>query len=128
MTKRLYIIGAVLGFVLPYAYFISFLFEHGFDLGLFVEQMFANPIASFFAVDVIVSSLVLWIFVFSEGRRLGMKNIWVYVLCNLTAGVSFALPLFLYFREEKLIKSTLIETDRSNGRLLILPIYSMLGG
>lgn len=105
MVKRLYLIGAFLGLVLPYVYFVSFLLENGLDLGLFVEQMFANPIASFFALDVIVSSLVLWIFIFSEGRKLGMVNLWVYVVCNLTVGVSFALPLFIYFREEKLTNS-----------------------
>lgn len=108
MVKRLYIIGAFLGLVLPYTYFISFLLEHGLDLGLFIEQMFANPIASFFAVDVIISSLVLWIFIFSEGRRLGMRNLWLYAVCNLIVGVSFVLPLFFYFREEKLVNSTTI--------------------
>jgi hypothetical protein len=31
-----------------------------------------------------------------------MKNLWLYVLCNLAVGVSLALPLFLFFRERKL--------------------------
>jgi hypothetical protein len=53
-------------------------------------------------MDVIVSSVVLWLFVFSEGRRLRMKNLWLYVLCNLAVGVSSALPLFLLFRERKI--------------------------
>lgn len=52
-------------------------------------------------MDVIVSSLALWLFVFSEGRRRGMGRLWVYVVCNLTVGVSLALPLFLFFRERK---------------------------
>lgn len=47
----------------------------------------------------IVSSLALWIFIFSEGRRLDMKHLWVYVVCNLTVGVSLALLLFLYIWE-----------------------------
>ena len=53
-------------------------------------------------MDVIVSSVVLWIFVFSEGGRLGMRRLWVYVVCNLAVGVSLALPLFLLFRERAL--------------------------
>jgi hypothetical protein len=64
--------------------------------------MFASPIAGFFSIDVILSSLVLWVFVFSEGRRLGMKKLWVFVLLNLAVGVSLALPAFLYVREGKL--------------------------
>jgi hypothetical protein len=89
-----------MGFLLPYAAFVPFAIENGLDIPLLVQQMFANRIATFFALDVIVSSLVLWIFIFSEGRRLGMRNLWGYVVLNLTVDVSLALPLFLYFREK----------------------------
>lgn len=102
MAKRLYLAGAVLGVVLPYAYFVPFLLEHGLDMGLFFGQLFGSHIAAFFGVDVIVSSLVLWVFVFVEGRRLGIKYLWAYVLCNLLVGVSLALPLFLYVRQNRL--------------------------
>jgi hypothetical protein len=75
---------------------------NGLDLPLFFRQLFQNNISAFFGVDVIVSALVLWLFVFSEGPRRGMKNLWVYVLCTLLVGVSLGLPLFLFFRERKL--------------------------
>src|ERR1700682_1477305 len=39
---------------------------------------------------------------FLKGRRRGMRNLWLYVVCNLAVGVSLALPLFLFFRERKL--------------------------
>jgi len=97
--RTIYLIASIIGFILPYLFFIRFLREYGFDLPLLVQQMFANPIAGFFAADVIVSSLVLWIFVFTEGRRLKMKHLWIYILFNLTVGVSLALPAFLYARE-----------------------------
>lgn len=35
-------------------------------------------------------------------KRLRMKNLWLYVVCNLAVGVSLALPLFLFFRERRL--------------------------
>ena len=101
--RYIYLIIAILGLIVPYAFFIPFLAQNGLNLPLFAQQMFANPIAGFFGADVIVSSLALWAFVFSEGRRLGMKNLWVYVLLNLLVGVSFALPVFLYVREGKRI-------------------------
>ena len=104
MSKKLYLVGIVLGLVLPYLYFIPFIMEHGVDVKLFIDQLFANRISAFFGMDVIVSSLVLWVFIFAEGKRVGMKHLWVYILCNLTVGVSLALPLFLYFREGKLEK------------------------
>lgn len=64
------------------------------------QQIFQlGAVSSAFGVDVFISSLVLWLFVFSQGKKQGMKNLWCYVLCNLLFGVSSALPLFLYFRE-----------------------------
>jgi hypothetical protein len=98
----LYLLAAILGTLLPLSQFLSFLATYGFDMPLFFRQLFQNHVAAFFGTDVIVSSLVLWLFVFTEGPRRGMKNLWVYVVCNLAVGVSLALPLFLFFRERKL--------------------------
>lgn len=64
----LYLIAALLGTILPLSQFFPFLAAHGFDLSLFFEQLFQNPVSAFFGMDVIVSSLVLWLFVVTEGR------------------------------------------------------------
>ena len=98
----LYLTAAILGAALPLAYFIPFLAEHGLDMSLFFGQLFQTNISAFFGMDMLVSSAVLWLLVFSEGRRLGMKSLWVYIACNLLVGVSLGLPLFLYFRQRKL--------------------------
>jgi len=100
--KTLYLGLCVAGTALPYWWFIPFLSEHGLDLQLFVEQLFANPISGFFGMDVLVSSVVLWVFVFTEGRRAGMKYLWAPIVANLAVGVSLGLPLFLYMREASL--------------------------
>jgi Terpene cyclase DEP1 len=57
-------------------------------------------------MDVIVSSLVFGIFVFSEGSHLKMKNLWIYIASNLLVGVSLGLPLFLLMRLRKLEETT----------------------
>ena len=98
----LYLIVAILGTILPLSQLVLFLEMHGMDGKVFFEQLFQNHISAFFGMDVIVSSFALWLFVFSEGRRRGMKNLWLYVACNFAVGVSLALPLFLFFRERKL--------------------------
>lgn len=98
----LYLIAAIMGTILPLSQLVPFLAMNGFNVPLLFRQLFQNHASAFFGLDVIVSSLVLWLFVFSEGRRLRMKNLWLYVLCNLAVGVSSALPLFLFFRERKL--------------------------
>lgn len=98
----IYLIIAVLGAVLPLSQLLPFLTTYGFDVPLLFRQLFQNHVSAFFGLDVIVSSVALWVFVFSEGPRCRMKNLWLYVLCNLAVGVSLALPLFLFFRERKL--------------------------
>lgn len=98
----LYLVAAILGTVLPLSQLIPFLTADGFDIPLLFRQLFQSYASGFFALDVIVSSVVLWLFVYVEGRRLRMRNLWLYVLCNLAIGVSSALPLFLFFRERKL--------------------------
>ena len=101
MLQTTYLILYILGSILPYSQLVPFLLEHGLNLQLFFEQLFVNRISSFFAMDLIVSSLMLWIFVFWEGSRLGMKNLWVYIASNLLVGVSLGLPLFLLMRQRK---------------------------
>lgn len=99
--KHLYFCLTIVGLVLPYSQFLPFLREHGLDLRLIVEQLFANRISAFFGLDVIVSAVVLWIFVWVDGRRLGMGRLWLPLMAVLTVGVSLALPLFLYLREAR---------------------------
>lgn len=97
--KHLYLGLCVLGTVLPWAAFLRFLGTNGLDLNAFIEQLFGTPVSAFFGWDVIVSSLVLWVFVFVEGRRHGMTRLWAPIAANLAVGVSLGLPLFLYMRE-----------------------------
>ena len=97
--KILYLLLCVAGTILPYWFFIQFLREHGLNLRLLVEQLFANSISSFFGVDVIVASICLWLFVYVEGGRARVKHLWAPIVASLLVGVSLGLPLFLYLRE-----------------------------
>ena len=100
--KSLYVLLGVAGILLPYSQFLPFLREHGLDMKLFVEQLFATRIGAFFGMDVVVSALVLWLFVFVDGRRAGVRNLWAPIAATLAVGVSLGLPLFLYMRETAL--------------------------
>lgn len=102
MLQTAYLILCILGTILPFSQFVPFLVEHGLDINLFFQQLFANHISGFFGMDLFVTSLVLWLFVFREGSRLGMKNLWIYIASNLLVGVSLGLPLFLLMRQRKL--------------------------
>ena len=98
-TKLMYIVFCVLGFGVPYYFFLRFVAEHGLRLSVLVNQVFANPISAFFSADVLVSSVVLWAFIYHERRKRPIKLWWVCIVANLTVGVSLALPLFLLLRE-----------------------------
>lgn len=100
--KTLYLGLCIVGTALPYWQFIPFLREHGWAPRLFIEQLFANPVSGLFGMDVLVSSVVLWLLVAVEGRRARMKHLWAPVVANLVVGVSLGLPLFLYLREATL--------------------------
>ncbi len=97
--KWIYALLCVLGLVLPYYFFVPFALQHGLDISLLVGQLFASPVSSFFGTDVIVSSLVLWAFIYQETRRRTVRLWWLCVLASLTVGVSLGFPLFLLLRE-----------------------------
>jgi len=97
-----YLILCIAGFVLPYSQFVPWVRGHGLDAPLFIHELFSNRIGGFFGLDVIVSAFVLIPFIFAEGRRLNMKQLWAPVVGTLFVGVSFGLPLFLLMREPHL--------------------------
>jgi predicted exporter len=100
--RRAYLLLCVLGTVLPYSQFVPWLMSHGLDMRLFTRELFANRISSFFAMDVFVSTAVLWSFVAREGLRQGVRHLWAPIVASLAVGVSLGLPLFLYLRQERL--------------------------
>lgn len=102
MRKNIYLVLALIGLIAPYLFFFRFLSVNGLNVGLLVQLLFANDISTFFAVDLVISIIVFWIYMVSEATTLQMKNWWLYIVASLTVGLSFALPLFLYFRERKL--------------------------
>ena len=97
-TKNIYLIIFIAGVIIPYYEFLRFIFENGFDIRLFFEQLLATPISRFFAYDVLLSAIVLLIFILKE--KTGIKNYWISILVTFTIGVSAGLPLFLYQREK----------------------------
>jgi Protein of unknown function DUF2834 len=101
--RYLYLGFCLFGLLLPYSQFILWLWEHhALNMSLFVRDLFANRISGFFALDVIVSAIVLICFIQTEGSRLGVRLLWLPTLAVLLVGVSLGLPLFLYLRQLQL--------------------------
>ena len=76
-ARHVYLILAVLGFVIPYSQFVPWLVEHGLNVGLFFRELLANRISMFFSMDVIISAVVLLGFIQSEGKRLRVRLLWL---------------------------------------------------
>ena len=101
--RYLYLAFAVLGLVVPYSQLVPWIMEHhALNMPLFVRDLFANRISAFFAMDVIVSAVVLISFIQAEGKRLGMRLLWLPTIGTLLIGVSLGFSLFLYQRQLKL--------------------------
>ena len=99
MTLRsAYLFLAVVGAVLPFLFFVDFFAEYGIDLPSFLTSLFANGAAGGFTADLLVSSFVFWLFMFSQ-RASSASNApapWLFIALNLTIGLSCALPAYLY--------------------------------
>ncbi len=91
--KNVYLTLAIAGAVVPILFFADFFAANGLALPTFVSALFVNGAAGGFAADLLITSLVFWIYMFA--RKEGPKP-WLFVLLNLTIGLSCALPGYLY--------------------------------
>jgi hypothetical protein len=97
--KKIFLILAVVGAVLPYLFFIRHFSNEGFGLSGFAAALFANPAAGGFTADLLFTSGVFWMFMFQERRRGRGPRPLFFILLNCLVGLSCALPAYLYARE-----------------------------
>ncbi|MDH4109741.1 MAG: DUF2834 domain-containing protein [Gammaproteobacteria bacterium] len=97
--KNFYLLLAISGAVIPYAFFVQHFGTEGYALPAFLAAVLATPAASGFAADLIISSLVFWFWMFSAGAN--APKPWAFMVLNLLIGLSCALPAYLYWRERR---------------------------
>ncbi len=91
-----YLLLAILGAIIPLAFFVSFGAEQGVDLVAFIQALFVNGAAGGFTADLLISSFVFWLYMFSNQAN-GPKP-WVFIALNLCIGLSCALPAYLWVK------------------------------
>ncbi|CAG0997679.1 hypothetical protein ANRL2_03729 [Anaerolineae bacterium] len=99
--RKLYLLLAGLGLIGPYYFLVQFVAAHGVNVPLLFDQLFANSISTFFAVDLLITAIVFWVWSYREAQKLSIKQWWLVVAATLTIGPSFALPKFLYVRSKR---------------------------
>jgi hypothetical protein len=100
--RHVYLALCFLGLILPYWKLVPWIIDHGLNLTLLCHELFATRIGAFFGLDVVVSAIVLFVFIATEGGRLAMPLLWLPIIATLLVGVSLGLPLFLYLRQRQL--------------------------
>ena len=97
--KNLYLALAILGAVIPYAFFISHFVAEGLSLPIFLATVFANPAAGGMTADLFISSFIFWLMMWRVREDRGGPALWPFILLNLGIGLSCALPAYLYAAE-----------------------------
>jgi uncharacterized protein DUF2834 len=100
-VKRIYLLCAVAGAVIPFVPFLSWVGDQGFDPRLFLSDLLATRIGTFFGLDVLIAAVALIVFIIRDGNRLQVPNLWLPVAATCLVGVSCGLPLFLFMRERR---------------------------
>jgi hypothetical protein len=98
IVKHFYLGSAIVGAIAPYAFFVGFFNDEGVGLTTFIEALFANGAAAGFTTDLLMTSAVFWVFMFSHAAG---PRPWPLVLVNLLIGLSCAFPLYLYQQQRQ---------------------------
>jgi hypothetical protein len=68
----------------------------------FVGDVFNNgPAVGSLTIDLLVMAIAGCVFIVIEGRRLGMRHVWVYIVLSGLTAIAFTFPLFLANRERR---------------------------
>ena len=98
--KKLYLLLAVIGAIVPYFFFFQFFQAEGINISAFVSALFVNGAAGGFTTDVLLSSIIFWLFMFKQVKESNGPKPYLFIVLNLAIGLSCALPAYLYAREK----------------------------
>lgn len=70
--------------------------------GNFLALWFANAAVTSLSIDLLVVATAASVFMLVEGRRLGIRRPWLYVVASFVTAIAFTFPLFLAIRERRL--------------------------
>ena len=108
MLARCYLLLALLGALIPWLFFIDFFAEFGIHIPSFIAALFANGAVVGFTADLLISSVAFWLFMFAQrAKSQDAPMPFLFILLNLSTGLSCALPAYLYASTRRVSKASL---------------------
>jgi hypothetical protein len=95
-------------------------FSGGGNLLAFFQALKTNAPSRSMIADFFLFGLAVTILMVIEGRRVGVKYVWAYIIGGLVIAISVAFPLFLLARELRLEKSDAAYLRKSDSILLAI--------
>ena len=102
--QRIYLTLAIIGLVSTWYHNISFMImpENGVSAVAFINAAMANHASSSISWDIIIAAITGFIWMHHEAKQLDIPRVWIFYVTGTLIAFTFAFPLFLYFREQKL--------------------------
>lgn len=94
-----FLVLSILGLVGTWTFNVLAVVQMADFLGDLVSS---GPAVSSITVDLLVVAIAGSIFILVEGRRVGIRHAWLYVVLSGVTAFAFTFPLFLAMRERKL--------------------------
>ncbi len=94
--KKIYLVAAVIGAIVPFFFFFQFIQLNEINLPNFISALFINGAAGGFSADLLLSSFVFWVFIFQQWKMSDAPKPCLFIALNLGIGLSCALPAYLY--------------------------------
>jgi hypothetical protein len=98
-TAVLFLVLAVAGLVGTWTFNALAIVQTRDFLG---DLVTSGPAVSSITVDLLVVAIAGSVFILVEGRRIGMRFAWVYVVLSALTAFAFTFPLFLAMRQRHL--------------------------
>ncbi|MEY2826854.1 MAG: hypothetical protein RLZZ122_1218 [Actinomycetota bacterium] len=99
----IYLTLAILGLVTAWVFNALAVFEQA-D---YLRSWFGSSVDWVLSLDLLIVGGAVITFMLVEARRLKMKRVWLYFLLSGITAMAFTFPLFMFFRERKILKSAL---------------------
>lgn len=107
--RAFYAAAAVVGTVVPWVFFGSYLASGGLSLAGAVGDLFANGAAGGFVADVLISIGVFLVWSAVDARRHRVPRWWLVLPATGLVGLSLSLPLYLFLREGAVVGAAPLE-------------------